>query len=286
MTAQEILFNHLLKKEVMVVFDVDGVLAPYEFGDKKHCINDDEWDEMLEKGIDVYSNVQPVKVLQKFIKRKGAENVYVCSVSSLKEYDSKVAFCMKKYSILEDHIILVKHKSDKALFLDALSKKMNLSHDKIALIEDTVEILDQAAKSDYCTVHISSFFNLEAFFRERNIETKENKFKITKFERDLLIKLQNSGYNYIGKDHSGEFEPLRLVACDKKMPYHNLAELFTTYKMNSCHMEDEPFRSMFKFIWCGEQFEIQELLENCEVVEDVGQRRMRKSVSLSVISLL
>ena len=57
MTAQEILFNHLLKKEVMVVFDVDGVLAPYEFGDKKHCINDDEWDEMLEKGIDVYSNI-------------------------------------------------------------------------------------------------------------------------------------------------------------------------------------------------------------------------------------
>ena len=42
MTAQEILFNHLLKKEVMVVFDVDGVLAPYEFGDKKHlkyCIS-------------------------------------------------------------------------------------------------------------------------------------------------------------------------------------------------------------------------------------------------------
>lgn len=77
MTAQEILFNHLLKKEVMVVFDVDGVLAPYEFGDKKHCINDDEWDEMLEKGIDVYSNVQPVKVLQKFIKRKGGWNEYI-----------------------------------------------------------------------------------------------------------------------------------------------------------------------------------------------------------------
>lgn len=268
MKVHEILFNHLLKKEVIVVFDVDGVLAPYEFGDKKHCLSDDKWDEMLEKGIDVYSNVTPIKVLQKFIKRKGTENVYVCSVSSIKEYDSKVAFCMKKYSIPEDHIILVKYKTDKVSFLDALSKAMKLPHNEIALVEDTVETLDQAAKSGYCTVHISSFFNFEAFFRGRNMETQESKFKITKFERDLLVQLQNGGYKYIGKDHSGEFEPLRLVACDKKMPYHNLSGMFTTYKMNSCHMEDEPFRSMFKFIWCGEQFEIQELLENCEVAED------------------
>lgn len=274
MTTQEILFNHLLKKEVIVVFDVDGVLAPYEFGDKKHCVSDDEWDEILEKGIDVYSNVQPVKILQEFIKRKGVENVYVCSVSSIKEYDSKVAFCMKKYSILEDHIILVKHKADKVSFLDALSKKVNLPHNEIALIEDTVETLDQAAKSDYCTVHISSFFNLEAFFRERNMETKESKFKITKFERDLLIQLQSSGYKYIGKDHSGEFKPLRLVACDRKMPYHNLAELFTTCEMNSCYMEDEPFRSMFSFIRCGHQFEIQELLENCEVTDHDSTRNV------------
>lgn len=173
MKVHEILFNHLLKKEVIVVFDVDGVLAPYEFGDKKHCISNEKWDEMLEKEIDVYSNVQPIKVLRKFIKIKGTENVYVCSVSSIKEYDSKVAFCMKKYSIPEDHIMLVKHKTDKVSFLDALSKKMNLPHNEIALVEDTVETLDQAAKSDYCTVHISSFFNFEAFFRGRDTKTKE-----------------------------------------------------------------------------------------------------------------
>ena len=161
MTTQEILLNHLLEKETIVVFDVDGVLAPYEFGDKKHCISDEKWDEMLEKEIDVYSNVQPIKVLQKFIKIKGTENVYVCSVSSIKEYDSKVAFCMKKYSIPEDHIMLVKYKTDKVSFLDALSKIMNLPHNEIALVEDTVETLDQVAKKGYCTVHISSFFNFE-----------------------------------------------------------------------------------------------------------------------------
>ena len=168
MTTQEILFNHLLKKEVIVVFDVDGVLAPYEFGDKKHCINDNEWDEMLEKGIDVYSNVQSIKVLQEFIKRKGIENVYVCSVSNPKEYQSKSAFCMKEYGIPKDHIKLVQHKTDKVLFLDELSKTMNLSHNKIALIEDTIKTLDQAAKSGYCTVHISSFFNFETFLKEKN----------------------------------------------------------------------------------------------------------------------
>ena len=267
MKVHEILFNHLLKKEVIVVFDVDGVLAPYEFGDKKHCLSDDKWDEMLEKGIDVYSNIQPIEMLQKFIRRKGTENVYVCSVSNPKEYDSKVAFCMKKYSISEDHIILVKHKTDKISFLDALSKKVNLPHNKIALVEDTVETLDLVAKSGYCTVHISSFFNFEAFFRGRNTETKESKFKITKFEHELLVFLQNRGYKYIGKDSSGEFAPPRLVACDKKLPYHNLSGMFTTYKSNAFHMEG-PFGRLFKFVWGGNQFEIQELLENCEVVEN------------------
>ena len=267
MTAQEVLFNHLLKKEVVVVFDVDGVLAPYEWGNRKHCVSDCEWNEMLEKGTDVYSDVKPIKVLQKFIKRKGTENVYVCSVSNTIEYDSKVAFCMKKYSIPENHIMLVKHKTDKVSFLDALSKKMNLPHNKIALVEDTVETLDQVAKLDFCTVHISSFFNFEAFFRGRDTKTKESKFKITKFEYELLVFLQTEGYNYIAKDSSGEFAPPRLVACDKKLPYHNLSGMFTTYKSNAFHMEG-PFGKLFKFVWGGNQFEIQELLENCEVVED------------------
>lgn len=99
------------------------------------------------------------------------------------------------------------------------------------------------------------------------MEENKQKYELTKFEKELLVFLQKEGYRYIGKDKRGEFEPLRLVASDKKMPYHHLAERFSVYKEKTVHIE-EPFGKLFEFIWCGHQYEIQELLENCEVIDD------------------
>lgn len=44
----------------------------------------------------------------------------------------------------------------------------------------------------------------------------KQKYELTNFEKELLLFLQKEGYRYIGKDKRGEFEPLRLVASDKK----------------------------------------------------------------------
>ena len=38
------ILQYLLKPEIAVVFDVDGVLAPYEFGYLSHSMSDEEWD--------------------------------------------------------------------------------------------------------------------------------------------------------------------------------------------------------------------------------------------------
>lgn len=99
------------------------------------------------------------------------------------------------------------------------------------------------------------------------MEENKQKYELTKFEHELLVFLQNRGYKYIGKDSSGEFAPSRLVISDKKLPYHNLARMFTTYKSNAFHMEG-PFGKLFKFVWGRNQFEIQKLLENCEVIDN------------------
>jgi len=41
-----------------------------------------------------------------------------------------------------------------------MSKKLDIPQNKIALVEDTVETLDNIAKTrDYFTVHVSSFFD-------------------------------------------------------------------------------------------------------------------------------
>lgn len=83
------IIDFLLQPDVIIFFDVDGVLAPYEFGEHKHCISDYEWKQRLKAGEDLYSAVSPIKVFQDFIKEKGTNNVYVCSKAAPEEYESK-----------------------------------------------------------------------------------------------------------------------------------------------------------------------------------------------------
>lgn len=118
------LIEELSSNGMVVVFDVDGVLAPYEWGLRKHCMSDKEWTSILESGVDMYSHVKPIKCMQDFIKNKRIE-----------------------------------HKFDKVLFLDELLEKLNTFPEKIAIVEDTVETLNEIANTrHYYTVHVSSFF--------------------------------------------------------------------------------------------------------------------------------
>lgn len=153
------LIEEISSNGVVVVFDVDGVLAPYEWGFRKHCMSNEEWTAILESGEDMYSHIKPIKCMQEFIKNKRIEDVFVCSKSEKAEYESKKNFCIREYGILEDHIKLVEHKSDKVLFLDELALQLNIFPSKLAIVEDTVETLNKIANTrDYCTVHVSSFF--------------------------------------------------------------------------------------------------------------------------------
>lgn len=71
------IMDFLLQPDTIIFFDVDGVLAPYEFGKLRHCIGDYEWKQRLEAGEDLYSMISPIKLLQAFIKRKGTDNIYM-----------------------------------------------------------------------------------------------------------------------------------------------------------------------------------------------------------------
>lgn len=167
------LMNYLLQPDVVIFFDVDGVLAPYEFGEHRHCIADEEWDKMLESGGDVYSIVSPIKLFQNFIKEKGTDNVYVCSKAHPEEYASKTKFCQEGYGIPSDHIFLVASKKEKLDILKNFSNAHDIPEKKIAMVEDTVDTLDMIANESNCsTVHVSSFFaydeeQMDGKFNER-----------------------------------------------------------------------------------------------------------------------
>ena len=64
------ILQYLLKPEIAVVFDVDGVLAPYEFGYLSHSMSDEEWDEMVSNGINPYSAISYSPKMRRFISHK------------------------------------------------------------------------------------------------------------------------------------------------------------------------------------------------------------------------
>lgn len=155
------IIEKLLEPDVIVVFDTDGVLAPYEWDkNNRHCMPDVEWDERLKQQEDIYKLIRPVKAFQDFIKQKDIKTIFVCSKTGQAELESKTDFCKDNYDILAENIQFVKDKADKLCVLDKIRDSLNVPEDKIAIVEDTVKTLDMiAADRDYITVHVSSFLD-------------------------------------------------------------------------------------------------------------------------------
>ena len=142
----------------IVVMDVDGVLAPYEFSELSHSMTDDEWDRLVASGENPYKDVRPIKLMQEFIQKKGVDKVYTCSKSPLSEIPGKKAFIKDNYNLPDDNIYFTLEKTEKLTVLQTLQQKLGLKPSQIAIVEDTVKTLDYIrAHSDFVTVHVSSF---------------------------------------------------------------------------------------------------------------------------------
>lgn len=147
------ILQHLLEPEIVVVFDVDGVLAPYEFGYLSHSMPDEEWDKMVKDGINPYSVISYSPKMKKFISLKDIKKVYVCSKCTVKEESGKREFVQEKYGILPENIFFVREQDDKIAILEHIKEVENVSDQEVAIVEDTVKTLDKTVK----TVIISLF---------------------------------------------------------------------------------------------------------------------------------
>lgn len=159
------LIDYLLEDDTVLVFDVDGVLAPYEFGDLVHsACPDDDWETYVREN-DPYAHIDPVPLIQDLIAAKSPERVFACSVAMPYEEAGKRAFVTSNYAIPEDHVVMVASKADKLAELGRLAAAFGVAPLRIALIEDTVKTLDLAYEKGFCTVHVSSLFAYEPYRR-------------------------------------------------------------------------------------------------------------------------
>ena len=94
-------------RDQIVVFDIDGVLSVYEFGELSHTA--DVWEEAFVSEHDnPYCGIAPLPALQEFVASMPSEHVYVCSVAGDYEAQAKRDFVTRNYpSIPADHVFLV-----------------------------------------------------------------------------------------------------------------------------------------------------------------------------------
>lgn len=155
----KILRKRLLDTNAKIFFDIDGVLAPYEFGVLSHCIDDDEWDEKVKNKESLYGELKAVPILKEFIDYMKEGHAYALSVSG-GEWEDKKKFVMDNYNIPEENILKVSSKDEKLDVLRRFVAKKERNY-PIAMVEDTVKTLDKIYKEvpEIYTIHVSSFFD-------------------------------------------------------------------------------------------------------------------------------
>lgn len=151
------LFNN---PKTIYVFDVDGVLARLELGEYNHYFYDDEkWQQALQTH-DFYEEIRPILSMQKFVKERNKDNVYVATrVYNEVEHEQKKSFLEKHYDILPSHVYLVYNNDEKLDVMQKIKESHPDLEDKyFVMIDDTVEVLNHIMEnSSFSTVHISSF---------------------------------------------------------------------------------------------------------------------------------
>ena len=146
--------------ESVLVFDIDGVLAAYEYGALNHnACPDDDWDNYVLNN-NVYETARPPKVFQELIAEKPAERIFTLSAAGQNEMDLKKRFVCENYpSIPQRNIWFVENKMEKAEKLELISFIFpTLDYKKIVMIDDTIKVLTHIQdNTQFSTIHVSSF---------------------------------------------------------------------------------------------------------------------------------
>ncbi|MBR6252825.1 MAG: hypothetical protein IKR04_03190 [Clostridia bacterium] len=148
----------------VLVFDVDGVLAVMEWGEYNHYGEDDEtWANSHGEGIFLYTESKVVAKMQKFLKDRNMDHVYVISkVFTDHELADKQQFLEKYYGIKRENVFAVRSNQDKVDVLNQIKQRyLELDDHHLIMIDDTTEVLTMVMdNTPFSTAHVSSFLDM------------------------------------------------------------------------------------------------------------------------------
>ena len=142
------------------IFDVDGVLAPIEYGEYTHYELDDEaWAKALLTN-NFYEDKKPFETIKSFLKDKDKKRIYVATkVMNDTEKTQKIEFLEKNYEIKKENIFEVYKNEEKLEVIKKIKEEYPLLDAKyFVMIDDSVEVLNYIMEnSEFSTVYVSSF---------------------------------------------------------------------------------------------------------------------------------
>lgn len=150
-------------KNSVLAFDMDGVLAVMEWGERNH-FNwvDEEFKDACKDQIIEFDEDKVSKTMLKFIQGKDTNKMHVITkVYSEREAEFKKKFANRYYNIPEENFYCVSENRDKVDALNIIKNKYkNINDENIIMIDDSTEVLNEIMKkTNYSTAHISSFLD-------------------------------------------------------------------------------------------------------------------------------
>lgn len=157
-------------ENMICVFDIDGVLAAYEYGFKCHNFcKPKEWNE--DKIIKTYKSARCPQTMIDFISSRDIKKNFVCSVANSDiERIEKLKFVIHSYpNINITNIFFVDKPEDKLNILHNIYTRVYYMQENIHryqdqsdifMVDDSIEILNYIHENSYfSTLHISSFLD-------------------------------------------------------------------------------------------------------------------------------
>ena len=152
------------KKDSVLFFDIDGVLALMEWGEHTHFgLTDEEWKKYYEKNNNLYGKECVIKRFQEYLKDRDMSRIYVITKAySENEWEDKKNYAFKYYNIPKENVYYVDKNVDKVkVMLKVREQYPNLEEYKFVMIDDSVDVLTEIMNTtNFSTAHVSSFVDM------------------------------------------------------------------------------------------------------------------------------